>query len=95
MSDAGENAAEDTSYLVEVKRSARRRSAAAGEHVRHEGRYRTFGSKALAREWARESTSSAAAGPAVPLRATPAAHRSRSVTPKTSENRGTAPRSRR
>ena len=56
MSDAGENAAEDASYLVEVKRSARRRSAAAGEHVRHEGRYRTFGSKALAREWAREST---------------------------------------
>lgn len=59
--DAGENTegdagSNDPSYLVEIKRSARRRSAAAGEHVRREGRYRTFRSKALAREWAREAS---------------------------------------
>lgn len=44
----------DVPYLVEIKRSARRRNAAAGEHVRREGRYRSFRSKALAKEWARE-----------------------------------------
>ena len=52
----GDVDSDDTSYLVEIKRSARRRSAAAGEHVRREGRYRTFRSKALAREWAREAS---------------------------------------
>jgi hypothetical protein len=52
----GTEADDETSYLVEIKRSARRRSAAAGEFVRHEGRYREFGSKALAKEWARESS---------------------------------------
>ena len=59
--DAGEksegNVTDDGTYLVEIKRSARRRSAAAGEHVRREGRYRTFESKGLAREWAREASS--------------------------------------
>lgn len=40
-------------YVVAVKPSARRVSAAAGEWVVEEGRYRTFDSKALAREWAR------------------------------------------
>lgn len=63
MSDGGDTEtggdtdfdASDT-YLVEIKRSARRRSAAAGEHVRHMGRYRRFASKALAREWAREAS---------------------------------------
>jgi hypothetical protein len=42
-------------YVVEVKRSARRRSAAAGEWVNHHGRRRRFDSKAEAREWAREA----------------------------------------
>jgi len=51
-SEGGEEGAE--SYLVEIKRSARRRSVAAGEHVRQKGRYRDFASKALAREWSRD-----------------------------------------
>lgn len=53
--EGGEKGEEEAaSYLVEIKRSARRRSVAAGEHVRQTGRYRAFASKALAREWARE-----------------------------------------
>jgi hypothetical protein len=54
-SEGGEDGEEEAeSYLVEIKRSARRRSVAAGEHVRRAGRYRDFASKPLAREWARE-----------------------------------------
>jgi hypothetical protein len=54
-SENGESGEERSQfYLVEIKRSARRRSVAAGEHVRQAGRYRRFASKALAREWARE-----------------------------------------
>ena len=41
-------------YVVAVKPSARRASAAAGEWVAANGRHRVFDSKALAREWARE-----------------------------------------
>ena len=41
-------------YVVAVKPSARRVSRAAGEWVAEEGRFRGFGSKPLAREWARE-----------------------------------------
>jgi hypothetical protein len=48
-------------YLVDIKRSARRRSAAAGTHVSHAGCYRRFESKALARKWARENTAPEAA----------------------------------
>lgn len=40
-------------YVVAVKPSARRASAAAGEWVLERGRHRTFDTKALAREWAR------------------------------------------
>jgi hypothetical protein len=40
-------------YVVAVKPSARKRSAAAGEWVNLEGSTRRFDSKALAREWAR------------------------------------------
>jgi hypothetical protein len=40
-------------YVVAVKPSARRASAAAGEWVFAHGRHRTFDTKALAREWAR------------------------------------------
>ena len=40
-------------YVVAVKPSARRASAAAGEWVAANGRHRVFDSKALAREWAR------------------------------------------
>lgn len=43
-------------YLVAVKPSARRVSAPVGEWVAREGRHRTFDSKALAREWARETS---------------------------------------
>ena len=42
----------EESYVVDVKRSARRASAGAGEWVRDEGRVREFDSKATAREWA-------------------------------------------
>ena len=42
----------EESYVVDVKRSARRASAGAGEWVRDEGRLREFDSKATAREWA-------------------------------------------
>ena len=41
-------------YVVAVKPSARRASAAAGEWVAANGRHRVFDSKALARGWARE-----------------------------------------
>jgi len=41
-------------YVVAIKRSARRRSAAAGELVARRGSRRTFASKALAQRWARE-----------------------------------------
>lgn len=44
------------SYVVAVKPSARRVSGAAGEWVAEEGRFRAFGSKALARRWAREAS---------------------------------------
>ena len=40
-------------YVVEVKPSARKRSADAGRWVNLEGATRTFASKELAREWAR------------------------------------------
>ena len=40
-------------YVVAVKPSARQASSAAGEWVAEHGRHRVFGSKALAREWAR------------------------------------------
>ena len=43
-------------YVVAVKPSARRASAAAGEWVFAHGRHRTFDTKALAREWAREAS---------------------------------------
>jgi hypothetical protein len=43
-------------YVVAIKPSARRVSRAAGEWVAREGRLRTFDSKALAREWAREAS---------------------------------------
>jgi len=42
-------------YVVAIKRSARRRSAAAGDWVNGHGRRRTFATKADAREWAREA----------------------------------------
>lgn len=48
----GTSAATDGSYLVDIKRSARRASADAGEWVRDEGRVREFDSKETAREWA-------------------------------------------
>lgn len=41
-------------YVVAVKESARRRVPAAGRWVNEEGPRRTFGSKELARRWARE-----------------------------------------
>ncbi|WP_435195919.1 hypothetical protein [Natronomonas sp. EA1] len=41
------------SYVVEVKRSARRVSPRAGAWVRDEGAVHDFDSKALARKWAR------------------------------------------
>lgn len=40
-------------YIVAIKPSARRASAAAGKWVLEHGRHRAFDSKALAREWAR------------------------------------------
>jgi hypothetical protein len=43
----------DDGYVLAVKPSARKRSAAAGEWVNLEGPTRRFASKALAREWAR------------------------------------------
>lgn len=43
-------------YVVTVKPSARRASAAAGSWVATEGPDREFDSKALAREWAREAS---------------------------------------
>ena len=43
-------------YVLEIKRSARRSSRAAGEWVHEVGPRRTFDSKALAREWAREAS---------------------------------------
>ncbi|PSP99784.1 hypothetical protein BRC94_06655 [Halobacteriales archaeon QS_5_70_17] len=42
------------SYVVAIKPSARRHSAGAGEFVARRGARRTFESKALAREWARD-----------------------------------------
>jgi hypothetical protein len=48
----GTSAASDGSYVVDVKRSARRASRGAGEWVRDEGPTREFASKAAAREWA-------------------------------------------
>lgn len=44
------------SYVVAVKPSARRSSAAAGEWVNQHGPRRAFASKALAREWARQNS---------------------------------------
>lgn len=44
-------------YLVAIKPSAWRASAAVGEWVNRQGARRRFGSKALAREWARECAS--------------------------------------
>lgn len=41
-------------YVVEIKRSARLASAAAGRWVNREGPLRTFPTKALARQWGRE-----------------------------------------
>ena len=41
-------------YLVVIKPSARKTSAAVGEWVNHNGPTRRFTSKPLAREWARE-----------------------------------------
>lgn len=41
-------------YVVEIKRSARLASGEAGRWVNREGPRRTFATKALAREWARE-----------------------------------------
>lgn len=43
-------------YVVAVKPSARRVSRAVGAWLVAEGRYRTFDSKALAREWARTAS---------------------------------------
>ncbi len=40
-------------YVVAIKPSARRASAAAGEWVLEHGRHRTFDSRTAAREWAR------------------------------------------
>lgn len=48
----GTSAESDGSYVLDVKRSARRASRAAGEWVRDEGPTREFDSKAAAREWA-------------------------------------------
>lgn len=48
----GTGAAAEESYVVDVKRSARRASAGAGEWVRDEGRVREFDSKDEARTWA-------------------------------------------
>ena len=48
----GTNEAVEESYVVDVKRSARRASRDAGEWVRDEGRLREFDSKDAAREWA-------------------------------------------
>lgn len=55
--DAKSNDAADPPYLVEIKRSARKTSAAAGEHVNREGTRRKFDSKALTRVWARDLSS--------------------------------------
>lgn len=41
-------------YVVAAKPSARRASSVVGRWISTEGRYREFGSKALARDWARE-----------------------------------------
>lgn len=46
----------DGDYVVAVKPSARRASRAVGEWVAESGRFRTFDSKALAREWALEAS---------------------------------------
>jgi hypothetical protein len=43
-------------YVVAIKRSARRTSAAAGAWVNEAGPRRAFDSKAAAREWAREAS---------------------------------------
>jgi hypothetical protein len=48
----GTSRAVEESYVVDIKRSARRASRGAGEWVRDEGRVREFDSKAAAREWA-------------------------------------------
>lgn len=48
----GTSAAAAESYVVDIKRSARRASRSAGEWVRDEGRVREFGSKSAARDWA-------------------------------------------
>lgn len=45
-------------YVVAIKPSARRHSAGAGEFVARRGSRRTFESKPLAREWARDLRSS-------------------------------------
>ncbi|WP_254839327.1 hypothetical protein [Natronomonas marina] len=43
-------------YVVAIKPSARRACRAAGEWVAEHGRYRSFDSKPLAREWARTAS---------------------------------------
>lgn len=48
----GTSGAAEESYVVDIKRSARRASRGAGEWVRDEGPTREFDSKAAAREWA-------------------------------------------
>lgn len=45
-------------YVLEVKASARRASARAGQWVADRGTTRSFDSKALARQWARECSAS-------------------------------------
>ncbi|MFC7156339.1 hypothetical protein ACFQPA_12890 [Halomarina halobia] len=45
---------QEDGYVVAVKPSARRLSAAAGRWVNERGPRRRFGTKALARRWARE-----------------------------------------
>lgn len=54
MSDA--DATGSAGYVVDVKRSARRASGAAGEWVREHGSRREFPSKQAARSWARDLT---------------------------------------
>lgn len=47
----------DDGYVLDIKASARKHSAGAGEWVNLEGSTRRFDSKALAREWARSCSS--------------------------------------
>lgn len=51
---SGQPGVSEEGYVVAVKASARRASAAAGRWVNRAGSRREFRSKALAREWARE-----------------------------------------